>query len=271
MAIIYCESLRLVSQLRLDSANLLSFQQVHGPANRHRKPGCLALDCSVLEHFKPIRLRPCVSIVGRSVTSWCQDATRKRASSPSVCGRYGLLLVRSQTHNIESCIMRWARVPCASADVEPLKGFITHLLSFEYAGGQSFGSGCLHELVFSCAERGSRDPPHQNQAASTRYASHPSMPMPCPAPRPVKYPSQWRGPAAAAASAASQAPEPQLHRQVVREQPAERPAAQQLQPIQEDGSGYMSTESDSDTETNDKALVWHLDAYFKYSVTRCCC
>ncbi len=264
----YCESLRLMSQLRLDSANLLSFQQLLGPANRHRKPGCLALDCSVLEHFKPIRLRPCVSIVGRSVTSWCQDATRMRASSPSVCGRYGLLLVKSQAHNIESCNMRWARVPCASADVEPLKGVYAVV---EYGGGQSFGSGCLHELVFFCAERGSRDPPHQNQAASTRYASHPSMPMPCPAPRPVKYPFQWRGPAAAAASAASQAPEPQLHRQVVREQPAERPAAQQLQPIQEDGSGYMSTESDSDTETNDKALVWHLDAYFKYSVTRCCC
>ena len=155
--------------------------------------------------------------------------------------------------------------------LSPLRVFMPHLLSSEYGGGQSFGSGCLHELVFSCAERGSRDPPHQNQAASTRYASHPSMPMPCPAPRPVKYPFQWRGPAAAAASAASQAPEPQLHRQVVREQPAERPAAQQLQPIQEDGSGYMSTESDSDTETNDKALVWHLDAYFKYSVTRCCC
>ena len=112
--------------------------------------------------------------------------------------------------------------------LSPLKGFMTHLLSFEYAGGQSFGSWCLHELVFSCAERGSRDPPHQDQAASTRYASHPSMPMPCPAPRPVKYLSQWRGSAAAAASGA---PEPQLHRQVVQEQPAERPAAQQLQPV----------------------------------------
>lgn len=79
------------------------------------------------------------------------------------------------------------------------------------------------------------------------------MPMPCPAPRPVKYPSQWRGPAAAAASHPPQAPEPQLHRQVVREQPAERPAAEQPQPIQEEGSGYMSTESDSDTDTNPKA------------------
>ncbi len=140
----------------------------------------------------------------------------------------------------------------------PLKAFLTHMLSFEYGGGQTFGLGCLHELVLSCAERGSRDPPHQDQAASTRYSSHASMPMPCPAPRPVKHPSQWRGPAAAAAP---QAPEPQLHRQIVREQPAERPAAEQLQPIQEDGSGYMSTESDSDTETNGKALVWHLDAY----------
>jgi len=116
----------------------------------------------------------------------------------------------------------------------------------------------LHKLVASCAERSSRGPPYQEQAAPTNYSSHQSMPMPCPAPRPVKYPSQWRG---SAAAAASQAPEPQLHRQVVREQPAERPAAEQLQPIQEDGSGYMSTESDSDTETNDKALVWHLDAY----------
>ncbi len=158
-----------------------------------------------------------------------------------------------------------------SLTLSPSKGFLTHLLSFKYAGGQTFVSGCLHELVSSCADRGSRDPPHQDQAASTRYSSHPSMPMPCPAPRPVKYPSQWRGPAAAAASHPPQAPEPQLHRQVVREQPAEMPAAEQPQPIQEEGSGYMSTESDSDTETNDKAPVWHLDAYFNCSVTRCCC
>ena len=97
------------------------------------------------------------------------------------------------------------------------------------------------------------------------------MPVPCPAPRPVKYPPQWRGLAAAAASNPRQAAEVQLHKQAVREQPAERPAAEQPLTIQEEGSGYMSTESDSDTETNDKALVWHLDAYFNCSVTRCCC
>ena len=156
-----------------------------------------------------------------------------------------------------------------SLTLSPSKGVLAQLLSFEYAGGQTFVPGCLHELVSSCAERGSRDPPHPDQAA-TKYFSHPSMPMPCPAPRPVKYPSQWRGPAAAAASHPPQAPEPQLHRQVVREQPAERPAAEQPQPIQEEGSGYMSTESDSDTDTNPKAPVWHFDAYINCSVTRCC-
>ncbi len=84
--------------------------------------------------------------------------------------------------------------------------------------------------------------------------------MPCPAPRPVKYPSQWRGPAAAAASNPPQSAEPQLRKQAVREQSTERPAAEQPQPVQEEGSGYMSTESDSDTEANDKAQVWYFDA-----------
>ncbi|KAL0034303.1 hypothetical protein WJX77_008161 [Trebouxia sp. C0004] len=110
-------------------------------------------------------------------------------------------------------------------------------------------SGLLAQVYV--AERGSRDPSHQDQA--TRIFTHPSMPVPCPAPRPVKSPSQWLGPAAAATSNPPQAAEPHLYKQAVREQPAERSGAEQPQRVQEEGSRYMSTESDSDTETNVKA------------------
>lgn len=207
------------------------------------------------------------------MTSWYQDVTPRWSSTQSVYGRYSFSCSSRVKLSVRSLASGAGQgYPSAFASVEPFKGVSNiHLLSFEYAGGQTFVSGCLHKLVSSCAERDSRDPLHQDQAAPTRYSSHPSMPMPCPAPRPVKYPSQWRVPAAAAASHPPHEGGQLLHRQDVREQPAERPAAEQPQPIQEEGSGYMSTESDSDTGTNDKALVWHLDAYFNCSVTRCCC
>lgn len=157
------------------------------------------------------------------------------------------LVALKHTH----CVCQWQQAELSARDVVLILFFETILLSYDARALLAFLLRRPSRRLSVFAERGSRGVPVQMQAGQSRYVSQHEVAIPCPAPKPDRHPSQWRAPAAAA-SKAQHMPEPQPGRQVAREQPFTRPTQQS---VQDEGSGYMSTESDSDTGTNDKAQV----------------
>ena len=115
----------------------------------------------------------------------------------------------------------------------------------------------VRERKFACwpaAERDSTGPPQVSQGPS-RYTSNHDLPNSRSEARSANQSTQLRAHGSAAMSRPPLPAEAQASRQTSREQPVGRLPDPQAQPMQEAGSGYASTESDSDTGTNERAQV----------------
>ena len=90
---------------------------------------------------------------------------------------------------------------------------------------------------------------------ASRYAQAQDSSLRCPAPRPDRQSTQWHSTAAAEGPAGRAHAFNQSNSHPGEAQPGMSSGTTAQEPLQEEGSGYMSTESDSDTGATEKSKV----------------
>ena len=125
----------------------------------------------------------------------------------------------------------------------------------------------LPTACFLAAERGSSASPSPLSEGRSRYTSNHDLANSRSNAKSTSQSTQLRAASSATAAKPPLPTEFQACRQTSRDQPPTRLPAQQAQPLQEEGSGYMDTESDSDTGATDKAQVMCL----RTQISALCC